>query len=518
MFMPKLTKLNFIKAHPTHLHLTVDLQVPKRSFSFTNPVFNPKLHYSGQRWFIDKFTKPGYPSLDGACFGVAGKGAESIAIDQLNKFDQRWKLINDTGSLAAIVEAAEVKRLHLIKSARKIYQPPDYYSYKLTNKDHEYLEINPFYENVVRIQTSHQLANLNLKNEEIPQNIILSSQLTSSIELEKQGGLKLVGNFSGLYPGDEMEALFTSYARTQSKLNFKAPIALISSSNAHTICYSFQNLNQIWNFIDANQLPSYQISKHKEMTTRTLDAFSLDVPFFEKSNLLDPFVQRMIQKKRLAVSTQMFCTGKNAMKAKSFMQVWQNTEEFKEIHKVSEQKAQLELDEDNKSSWLFSAIHAGQAEVVEALLMKGADPNQKDKRGLTPLRYALFHDRPGIVRLLLNYGADPNTESINCLPLEYAVSRQKKNMIKMLLQRGANPNAVKSNGCKPAACLTKQEDKSEIVDLLLHAEYFRHQNSSKKIKSNKPEPPRFFSSNAKKIATKLEAEKEDVSAPNFAFK
>ena len=55
-----------------------------------------------------------------------------------------------------------------------------------------------------------------------------------------------------------------------------------------------------------------------------------------------------------------------------------------------------------------SLIKTDRADVVEVLLEKGMDVNQKDVHGYTSLMYAVLENKPALVKTLLDKGADPH--------------------------------------------------------------------------------------------------------------
>src|SRR5688572_15280502 len=67
---------------------------------------------------------------------------------------------------------------------------------------------------------------------------------------------------------------------------------------------------------------------------------------------------------------------------------------------------------------LFDAVEAKDLELTETLLRKGGSVNARDKQGGSLLMLAASRERAGIVRLLLENGADVsivNSEGVNAL-------------------------------------------------------------------------------------------------------
>jgi ankyrin repeat protein len=94
--------------------------------------------------------------------------------------------------------------------------------------------------------------------------------------------------------------------------------------------------------------------------------------------------------------------------------------------------------------------------MVRLLLLHGANVNAWDReRTLTPLLKAIYFPIVGpneprltdLIRLLLEFGADPNVESDDGLtPLKYAVARQDTGLVAEMLKRGANKTINKAVG------------------------------------------------------------------------
>ncbi|WP_416397513.1 ankyrin repeat domain-containing protein [Allohahella sp. A8] len=81
---------------------------------------------------------------------------------------------------------------------------------------------------------------------------------------------------------------------------------------------------------------------------------------------------------------------------------------------------------------------------VESFLADGADPNQPNRKGLTPMYYAALYNRLDVAETLLAAGADVNKGAkfdFDSAPLYVAAtSLRRGEMIRLLLDSGADPN------------------------------------------------------------------------------
>ena len=101
-----------------------------------------------------------------------------------------------------------------------------------------------------------------------------------------------------------------------------------------------------------------------------------------------------------------------------------------------------------KNNYGTTALHGavyGQLAMLQWLLQKGADPNAKDTKGMTPLDMAVSYEgtKPEIVAALIAAGADVNLLSgEGYRPLHQAVGARNKAVAQLLLKHGARDDST----------------------------------------------------------------------------
>ena len=106
----------------------------------------------------------------------------------------------------------------------------------------------------------------------------------------------------------------------------------------------------------------------------------------------------------------------------------------------------------------FTALHLasffGQEEAAEILVTRGAEVNLVARNAnihVTPLHSAAAGSHPGIVKLLLAHGADPNAaQDGGFTPLHSAANNDDRESVEALLEAGADPSLANDEGKLPA--------------------------------------------------------------------
>jgi len=121
---------------------------------------------------------------------------------------------------------------------------------------------------------------------------------------------------------------------------------------------------------------------------------------------------------------------------------------------------------------LIDVVEANDIETAAALLRDGADVNEPDSEGTTPLMYAVLKGNDGMVKLLLEYLADVrkvNRRRDTALSMCAAsTTTGTVPTMKMLLASGANVNTYDCNGRTPLM-LAVMADRPEFLSVLAEA-------------------------------------------------
>jgi hypothetical protein len=118
-------------------------------------------------------------------------------------------------------------------------------------------------------------------------------------------------------------------------------------------------------------------------------------------------------------------------------------------------------------SYVICSKVKNKKDIIELLLNAGAQVNEEDIMGSTPLFQAITIRNKDTIELLIQYGADVNHIDSLChrTPLSLAVKEGHKDIVELLLNAGANVNQADKYGDTPLSLAIKEGHK-DIEELL----------------------------------------------------
>lgn len=132
------------------------------------------------------------------------------------------------------------------------------------------------------------------------------------------------------------------------------------------------------------------------------------------------------------------------------------------------------------------AVENGKYDIARLLVEKGANVNSQNESMYTPMHYAISYGRNAsttlnFARFLLDRGANPNTKiypeaslfgydrsryTRGWTPLHTAAANGETDIVRLLLERGARPNAMDAQGMTPLHWAVKRGHSTVVKELL----------------------------------------------------
>ena len=117
---------------------------------------------------------------------------------------------------------------------------------------------------------------------------------------------------------------------------------------------------------------------------------------------------------------------------------------------------------------IFIASYMGNVDLVTNILASSPDKDIRSDSGDTPLNIAMLQRNTTVMKLLLDYGFDPNAKSTmnGFTPLHSAVSANNADGARLLLQYRADKNIKNDDGQTPLD-MARKNDKRDLVLILI---------------------------------------------------
>ena len=117
---------------------------------------------------------------------------------------------------------------------------------------------------------------------------------------------------------------------------------------------------------------------------------------------------------------------------------------------------------------IINASYKGDEGMVRTILAAGVDKDVRDSLGATALHISMYQQNLNIVKMLLDYGFDPNVKSTKTgsTPLHYAVATNNLGAAKLLIQYGAVISIKNNDGQNPVD-KARKEGKAAMLKVLL---------------------------------------------------
>lgn len=133
-------------------------------------------------------------------------------------------------------------------------------------------------------------------------------------------------------------------------------------------------------------------------------------------------------------------------------------------------------------SLLHSCVRNFDAEIVEEFIKCGAFVNGVDRNQKTPIFEAIKKKDPDITKVLLNYGASVNAQSVNGTPLHEAIRSQNFEILELLIRSGADLDDLAGQFHRSPLQEAVDSNNAEIFKIILSYGALRPKGNSSLVK------------------------------------
>lgn len=351
----------------------------------------------------------GFDSAKGACIGLSMMAINAFLCGEFANYIEQLKIINDTPELATKINAVKNKiaTQQPLSETEKVY-----FSILTLVKDiHSIL-----YPEKIKTESEKQI--LRFQYEKI-------FKVIASEKLKQQGGLSAIKSWIGMYDQTELNDFVNLLEQHALKHNENLALTLEDDSHEIALCYDVKTKQ--WSLLDTIQLKAINITS-QQVAAEIFKAFG---------NKANP----------IALTTNVFATNAKAKTLKRITKEISQTEAFKTLHQINEQKAQAKTE--FGLSLLQLAARNGFANTVRDLLSNGAKPDDK------MLLLAAQNGHHKVIEELhgkVNFNA---ASASGATPIFIAAQEGRVKAVRVLAKRGANVNSERTGGWKPVIIAAK---------------------------------------------------------------
>lgn len=271
-----------------------------------------------------------------------------------------------------------------------------------------------FCESVVLCQNPEEYPHLfSTRQIKLAQRPDTAMPLIMSSDLEAQGGMISVAQFSGIYSIAELETYCRCIRTTLEKMPH--PVALLLSDERHIIAITYCTDEKTWFMVEPQLLPTRQF--HSDLAMARAITYSLTPDL-----------------KKTVVSTMVFAKKSNETLATQAIEHYTHFPEWEKIHQICKEKQAY------FARWLYIAATDNCLQDVKKLLEYSVDPNKPIIDSGNPLHSAVCQGHFHLVNLLLTHGAKPNIRhsKITSSPLYEAIRHDHTHVSDLLRTHGAH--------------------------------------------------------------------------------